>query len=92
MTRIQNLDAYNSKRCTHCDIHGHLQHQFYRKILNARAFALQLLPPILILVIVRNNEIRHHRELMLPLYPLVNEHLLQDIVRIHNNNLESLQQ
>ena len=39
MTRIQNLDAYNSKRCTHCDIHGHLQHQFYRKCPSLRPSA-----------------------------------------------------
>ena len=49
-------------------------------IANIRAFDLHLLPPILILVMVRNNEIRHHRELMFPLYPLVSEHLLQDFV------------
>ena len=38
-TRIRNPDAYYAKRCTHGDMHGHLEHQCYRKYLSLRPSA-----------------------------------------------------
>lgn len=57
-----------------------------------RAFLLQLLPTIMVLVMARNKQMRHYRNVMLPLYPVVSDRLILNVVRIPNLNLESLQQ
>ena len=38
-TRIRNPDAYDANRCAHCDMHGHLEHQCYRKYPSLRPLA-----------------------------------------------------
>ena len=87
-TRIRNPDAYYAKRCTHCDMHGHLEHQCYRKHPSLRPSAT-----------AANIDPRHGQEQRNTLPPKIDrptvsssEHLLQDFIRIHNINLGSLQQ